>query len=170
MVLLDIFNSINKDVMESRQNHRESVVRIISTLLLVLFVYAAITKIRDYEIFKVRLDQSPMLQGMGDWWAVIIPVALLSVAVLLLFERTRKIGLKYALGLMVAFTIYIGVVLLFFSEFLPCSCNGVFEFFNWKQHLWFNLFFTALAGLGVFLSGRNNSSENKLDLAYDTDV
>lgn len=163
VVLLDIFSSINKDVMESRKNYRESVVRIISALLIVLFVFAAITKIRDYEIFKVRLDQSPMLQGMGEWWAVIIPVALLSIAVLLLFERTRKIGLKYALGLMVAFTIYIGVVLLFFSEFLPCSCNGVFEFLNWKQHLWFNLFFTALAGLGIFLFNGGGTKKDKVD-------
>ena len=155
--------------MKTRQYHRELIVMIISILLIVLFVYAAITKIRDYEIFHVRLGQSPMLEGMGEWWAVIIPVALLSIAVLLLFERTRKIGLRYALGLMMVFTIYIGVVLLFFSEFLPCSCNGVFEFLDWKQHLWFNLFFTALAGLGVFLSGRSKSSEDKLDLIYETD-
>lgn len=144
--------------------------RIISILFIVLFVYAAFTKIRDYEIFKVRLDQSPLLEGMGKFGAVIIPAALLSIAVLLLFERTRRVGLKYALALMLMFTIYIGVVLLFFSEFLPCSCNGVFEFLNWRQHLWFNLFFTALAGVGVFLSGGSKSSEDKLDLVYDTDV
>lgn len=143
---------------------------IISILFIVLFVYAAITKIRDYEIFKVRLDQSPLLEGMGKLGAVIIPIALLFVAILLLFERTRRVGLKYALALMLMFTIYIGVVLLFFSEFLPCSCNGVFEFLDWKQHLWFNLFFTTLAGLGVFLSGRSKTLQDKLDFIYDTDV
>src|SRR5690625_3083728 len=100
--------------MKSIQYHRELAVTFISIVLIVLFVYAAITKIRDFEIFNVRLNQSPMLEGMGEWWAVIIPVVLLFIAILLLFERTRSVGLKYALALMLMFTIYIGVVLLFF--------------------------------------------------------
>lgn len=156
--------------MKAHQFNREVVVTIISILLSVLFIYTAIMKIREYGIFKVRLDQSPMLEGMGEWLAVLIPVALLSVALLLLMERTRLFGLYGALGLMLVFTIYIGVVLLFFSEFLPCACNGVFEFLNWKQHLWFNLFFTALAGLGVFLFDGGKATKDRFDLIYDTDM
>ena len=156
--------------MKTHQFNREVVVTVISVLLSVLFIYAAIMKIREYGIFKVRLDQSPMLEGMGEWLAVLIPVALLSAALLLLMERTRLFGLYGALALMLVFTIYIGVVLLFFSEFLPCACNGVFEFLNWKQHLWFNLFFTALAGLGVFLFDGGKATKGRLDLIYETDM
>src|SRR5690625_1700669 len=84
-----IFTCINNEVMKTHQFNREVVVTIISILLSVLFIYTAIMKIREYGIFKVRLDQSPMLEGMGEWLAVLIPVALLSVALLLLMERTR---------------------------------------------------------------------------------
>ena len=153
--------------MKTSRHYRELAVKMIYILFIVLFVYTAIMKIRDYEIFYVRLGQSPMLEGMGVWLAVLIPVALLFSAALLFFDRTRLRGLYSALVLMLVFTMYIGAVLSFFSSSLPCSCNGVFEVMTWKQHLWFNLFFTALAVVGIVLYDDGDQQAAQDNLIYD---
>lgn len=135
--------------------------KIIKFLIIALFVYTAISKIRDFEIFRVRLDQSPMLEGFGDLLAIIIPAALLAIAILLLLERSQKLGLYASLGLMSLFTAYIAIVLSFFSSSLPCSCNGVFEGMSWKQHLWFNIGFIVLVTIRILL---DKSDEKVLQL------
>lgn len=130
---------------------------------ILLFVYTGIMKIRDYEIFRIRLDQSPMLEGFGDLLAILIPAALLISALLLLTERTRKAGMYSALGLMILFTGYIALVLGFFPASLPCSCNGVLESMTWTQHLWFNIGFLVLAGIGVVLNRIDSKNQKKMN-------
>ncbi|WP_417857511.1 MauE/DoxX family redox-associated membrane protein, partial [Xanthomarina gelatinilytica] len=66
------------------------------------------------------------------------------------FERFRIPALFAAFALMVMFTAYI-VIILNFSDFIPCSCGGVLEKLSWTQHLIFNIAFIILAGVAVFL-------------------
>jgi putative oxidoreductase len=49
---------------------------------------------------------------------------------------------------MLLFTFYI-LYMLLFEKHLPCSCGGVLKEMTWKQHLVFNLFFTAIAFTGL---------------------
>lgn len=147
--------------MTTRTLLRATGLKIIKFLLIALFVYTAITKVRSFEIFRVRLGQSPMLEGLGDLLAIVIPVALLATAILLLLERSQKLGLNVALGLMSLFTAYIAIVLAFFSSSLPCTCSGVFEGMSWVQHLWFNIGFIVLAIIGVLM---DKSDEKILQL------
>lgn len=135
-------------------------------IFILLFVYTGIMKIRDYEIFRIRLDQSPMLEGLGDLLAILIPTALLLSAILLLIDRTRKAGMYSVLGLMILFTGYIAIVLGFFPSSLPCSCNGVLESMTWTQHLWFNIGFLVLAGIGVALNRIDSKNQKKMN--YET--
>lgn len=125
--------------------------KIIKFLIIALFVYTAITKIRDFEIFRLRLGQSPMLEGLGNLLAIVIPLAFLATAILLLLERSQKLGLYASLGLMSLFTAYIAIVLYFFSSSLPCTCSGVFEGMTWTQHLWFNIGIIVLVTIGILL-------------------
>ncbi len=122
-----------------------------SYLFILLFLYAALSKLLDFETFTVQLAQSPLLSAYAGIIAWLVPAVEIIIAVLLVFERFRIPALFAAFALMVMFTAYI-VIILNFSDFIPCSCGGVLEKLSWTQHLIFNIAFIILAGVAVFLA------------------
>lgn len=122
-----------------------------SMLFVVLFVYAATSKLLDYQQFQVQLDQSPILNAYGDTVAWLVPVLELVVAFLLLFDKYRLFALYISLGLMSVFTTYI-LLILNFSDYIPCSCGGVLEDLGWTEHVVFNLVFMALAFFAILFA------------------
>ncbi len=118
---------------------------------MLLFIYTAVSKFLDFENFQVQLGQSPLLSAFAGWvsWGVLLIE--LFIAGLLMFDKTRRIGLYIAFILMAMFTAYIFIILNF-SPFVPCSCGGVLEKMGWTEHLIFNISFLLLAALGIFLS------------------
>jgi uncharacterized membrane protein YphA (DoxX/SURF4 family) len=123
---------------------RNTILSIITYLFILLFVYAAANKILDFQKFKVQIGQSPILTDYAVPIAWIIPNLEIVIAIALVFGSTRLPGLYASFALMVLFTAYI-VVVLNFSEHVPCSCGGILEKMNWRQHLVFNLVFVLLA-------------------------
>lgn len=116
-----------------------------------LFTYAAVSKLLDFETFTVQLAQSPLLSAYAGVIAWVVPGVELGLSGLLLLERFRVPALYACFTLMVMFTAYI-VIILHFSDFVPCSCGGVLEQLSWNQHLVFNVFFIVLAGVALWLS------------------
>ena len=51
------------------------VIEIICALFIILFMYAALTKLLDYEKFRVQIGQSPLLTAFAGWIAWMVPVA-----------------------------------------------------------------------------------------------
>lgn len=131
-------------------NRKEILVQTISCLLVLLFVYAAGSKLMDYTKFRVELGKSPLLTSFAPLVAWSIPVIELGIALLLSFSRTRLAGLYASFTLMLLFTLYIGYILRF-SDYIPCSCGGVLQNMNWQSHLYFNIFFILISALGVLL-------------------
>lgn len=129
---------------------KRNAVEIICYLFILLFVYAAASKFLDYEEFRIQLTQSPLLSAFAGWVAWIVPVLELIVAILLMIKGLKSIGLIASYALMVMFTTYI-IIILNFSEFIPCSCGGVISKMSWNQHLIFNLFLVLLAIIGIVL-------------------
>ncbi|ESU28752.1 hypothetical protein FLJC2902T_13470 [Flavobacterium limnosediminis JC2902] len=130
---------------------RRNLVELISFLFILLFVYAAVNKILDFENFQVQLGQSPLLSAFAGWvsfWVLIVEII---VAVFLIFNKYRFYALTGSFMLMVMFTIYI-IIILNFSPFVPCSCGGILEKMTWKQHLFFNILFVFLAIAGMLLT------------------
>ncbi|MEP6930043.1 MAG: MauE/DoxX family redox-associated membrane protein [Flavobacterium sp.] len=126
------------------------IIEVICLLFILLFIYAAVSKILDFENFKVQLAQSPMLSIYAEWipWSVI--AFELIIALLLALSFTKTLGLFLSLGLMTMFTVYI-FILLHFSAFVPCSCGGVLEKMSWNVHLIFNCVFIAMALYAILL-------------------
>src|SRR5690606_32969367 len=91
-------------------------------------------------------------------WGVLGAEAL--VALLLIWPGTNRLGLWGAFGLMVAFTVYIGSMLLFAAK-LPCHCGGAIEKLTWGQHLLFNCGFIALAA-GLLLYNYKVNVKHKI--------
>ena len=123
---------------------------IICGLLILLFVYAAISKLAEREQFKAVLSEMLLIRSIAGYISIVLPVTELFVSALLYIPAMRLQGMYASLGLMILFTLYIGYMILF-ANHLPCSCGGVLERLNWPQHLIFNLFFIILSVIGIHL-------------------
>lgn len=129
---------------------RNIIIESICLLFVLLFVYAAVSKLIDFERFQVQIAQSPILSAYAFLISRMVISVELLIAVLLIFSKTRMSGLFGALSLMTMFTFYIYIVLNY-SSFVPCSCGGILEKMTWRTHLLFNLFFVLLALIGIIL-------------------
>ena len=90
----------------------------ISMVCAFLMVYAATSKLWDFQRFKVQLGQSPVLTAYVEWVAWSVPLTEYILALLLLIDTTREKALFGFLGLMTMFTTYI-VIVLNFSDYVP---------------------------------------------------
>lgn len=129
---------------------RKLAIEIISFLFILLFIYAALNKLIDYQKFVIQVGQSPLLTGFGNsipWMVIVLEIL---TAVTLMIPAFRLIGFFAAFSLMTMFTTYI-IVVLNFSPYLPCSCGGVLERLGWTEHLIFNVAFLLLALTGIIL-------------------
>lgn len=134
------------------------IIDIISYLLILLFSYAAVSKLSDYSNFKVQLLQSPITTGYATLIARFLPPVELLIAGALVVPGIRLPGLYASLFLMSVFTAYIAIMLQF-SFYIPCSCGGILNHLDWKTHLWFNIIVTLLNTIAILLETirRNNS-------------
>ena len=126
------------------------IVDIICFLFILLFVYAAMSKLLDYQKFIVQLGKSPLLAPFSQLISWFIPVGEISIGVSLVFRKFQLLALYASFSLMVIFSTYI-VVILNFSEYIPCSCGGILENMSWKQHLLFNIVFVIFGAWAVLL-------------------
>lgn len=137
---------------------RALVVEIICMLLILLFIYAALSKLMDVEKFRAQIGQSPMLTSFADWVAVGIPLSEIVISLMLMMPRLRIFGLYASLSLMVMFTAYI-VAITQYSVFVPCSCGGVLEKLGWTEHLIFNIGIVLMAVAGITLHSKQENNE-----------
>jgi hypothetical protein len=128
-------------------------IEIISFLLILLFGYAAVSKLLEYETFKVQLSNSPFISQFAGILAWALPIAEIFLVLTLVFTRMRLLGMYISLFLMTMFTAYI-YAMLKYSYYIPCSCGGVLSKMSWSTHLLFNILFVALSVAGIFLQTR----------------
>ncbi|HMG88839.1 MAG TPA: MauE/DoxX family redox-associated membrane protein [Chryseolinea sp.] len=108
-------------------------VEIISFLFILLFVYAATSKLADVEKFRIQIGQSPLLTDISYLISWTIPSIELIIAAMFVWVRFRLVALYSAFALMLMFTIYI-VAIMTLSEQIPCACGGVLDRLGWKEH------------------------------------
>lgn len=133
------------------------ILELICLLYILLFVYAAVSKLLDFENFQVQLGQSPLLSAFAGWVSWGVPIVEIIIALMLVFPRFRLVGLYAAFSLMVMFTAYIYIIL-HYSSFVPCSCGGVLEKMSWDQHLIFNIVFILIGAQGILLLSQKNKT------------
>ena len=144
---------------------KNTIVEIISALLVFLFIYAALSKLLDFDRFRYQIGQSPFITRISRVVVWAIPMSELLISVALLVRRTRAAGLYAAFFLMLLFTGYI-FIMLRYSPYLPCSCGGVLSGMSWKQHFVFNLVFTGMSLAGIMIQNTNSrKSHSKNALA-----
>ena len=85
-------------------------VEIISYLFIILFVYAAVSKLLDFEHYKAQIRQSSLLNAFVVYVAWGVPVTEILVSLLFFLPKLRLAGLWASFTLMVIFSIYRGVL------------------------------------------------------------
>lgn len=128
-------------------------VEFVSYFFILLFCYASISKIMDFENFQIQIGQSPLLSAYAGIVSYSVIIVEILISLLLIFERTRISALYAATALMSAFTIYIYLILNY-SDFVPCSCGGILEDLGWTEHLIFNIFCVTIGVASVILQER----------------
>lgn len=126
-------------------------VLVVAYLYVLLFVYAAVSKLLDFETFTLQLAQSPLLSSYAVTIAWLVPGVEILISIFLMIPRFRHFALYASYLLMVMFTTYI-IIILNFSDFIPCSCGGVLEKLGWGEHLIFNIVFIVLASLAILFT------------------
>ncbi|MBN8880491.1 MAG: hypothetical protein J0I32_23305 [Sphingobacteriales bacterium] len=136
---------------------RKLIVTIICLLLFGLFLYTSASKFLAFNRFYDELNNQPLPNVLTPIIVWALPITEIILSLLLMSNKTQRIGLWGSFILMSLFTIYTGLVLLRTFERVPCSCGGVISSLTWPQHLVFNLFFTGISLAGIMLTKQNNA-------------
>lgn len=118
-----------------------------------LWIYAASGKLMDYEFFLATLEKSPLIGKYAVIISWILPAIETGAAILLIIPAFRKRGFIISFLMMLLFTAYT-VCINFFVPEMPCSCGGLLEQLNWKQHLWFNIILSVFVMSAIIANQR----------------
>lgn len=135
--------------MLTRVSIRNIFTEIVAALLVLLFLYTAISKLAERDSFVSAMKHNITVARYAVPLSWLIPLIELVIVFLLFVPLYRRRGLLYSTVLMGLFTAYVGYMLLTQSS-LPCTCGGILEQMTWRSHFWFNLI-TTITSLAAFL-------------------
>lgn len=143
------------------KNYGRFFIKLASTGFVLLFVYAASSKLMDFHGFRIQLGQSPIVTAYADVVAIGIPLLEILIAAQFFFKKWILTAFYASFALMTMFTTYI-VLVLNFSDFIPCSCGGVLEKLGWTEHIVFNLGFVVLALMAILVIEKGRPLKTRL--------
>jgi uncharacterized membrane protein YphA (DoxX/SURF4 family) len=132
---------------------KQRIIDIVSYLFVLLFLYAASSKLMKYDTSLLQMSKSPIITDYAHILVWFVPAVEIIISILLLVNRTVLLGLYAAFVLMCLFTAYIYAILNF-SDTIPCHCGGALELLSWSQHLVFNTVFIVMAVVAILLKSK----------------
>ena len=130
-------------------------------LLILLWAYAASSKLMDFGMFKAQMQKQMLFPFLKTLMPYLLPPAEIIIVISLLFERLQKIGIYFSFAALLAFTIYIGLGIAKVFGRVPCSCGGILNRMGWGTHFLFNIFFLLLTALGIYIINRERRPANQ---------
>lgn len=137
---------------------RKTIIEIIVALLVLLFLYASVSKWLDIKEFIHDMHNQPFPGWMATSLVWALPPVEILIALSLMFDIARQIGLWAAFILMSLFTIYTLAILVGLFNRTPCGCGGIISGLTWGQHLFFNSFFLIISAAGIVLNKKSPGS------------
>lgn len=126
--------------------------------LILVFVYAAVSKLMAFRAFGAGLHAQPFPPGVADILRFLLPAAELAAAAMLIFPESLRYGLRFSLALLVLFTGYVGLALLHFWGVEPCPCGGLLTHTSWGVHLVLNICLIGLNLLAIVMYHKERRS------------
>ena len=130
---------------------RKHLAELITTLLVILFTYTALSKILDVDTFHKQMLNQPLPETLSQNLVWLVPVSEITTSIFLILKPLRLHGFVLAFLLMLAFTLYVSLILANTFAYIPCSCGGILNTLSWEAHLIFNIVFTLLALAGIII-------------------
>lgn len=128
--------------------------QIIIFLLVLLWMYAASSKLLDFGMFKAQMHRQVLFPFLKTSLVYVLPAIEICLAFSLLFDFTQKAALYLSFALLSAFSIYIALGTSKILGRVPCSCGGILKNMSWTTHLVFNLFFLLLTAFCIHIIRR----------------
>jgi len=145
------YRYLKKATQIKKKMKKQWAIKIISMLLIILWVYAAGSKLIVYHVFAFQLARQPLPSWSKPILQWTLPAVELLTVALLSFPKTLNQGFMLSFLLLAAFTLYVGFGLAHVYSKVPCSCGGILNGASWGEHLVFNIVFTILAFIGWFM-------------------
>jgi putative oxidoreductase len=130
---------------------KQSIIEVLSTFLLVMFLYTAFSKFFDWASYKRGMQNQHFSDVVTNLLIFTLPPIEIAAGTLLIFTKTRLIGLLTSLMLMLGFTGYVGLIVAGYFLKVPCPCGGALKELTWTQHLIFNSFFLLIAMIATIM-------------------
>jgi len=124
---------------------------LITGLMIMLWAYASFSKLFSLDQFKHAMLTQVFPKWISRLLVYLVPIAEITMIVLLLIPETRLLGMYASLFTMIAFTLYIGGAVFKLYERTPCACGGLFGKLGWHKHFKVNIVLSIIALLGVVL-------------------
>ena len=126
---------------------QQVLVEVITLLIVVVLLYAAINKLIHYRAFRFVLGITPTLKGMVSILTFAIPILELLIAILMLIQKTKIAGLYLSIGL---FIIYL-VGMFQLKLYVPNIRGGILDRLSFTQYLILNTLLLTLAIFGIVI-------------------
>ncbi|MRG49012.1 hypothetical protein GFS24_28140 [Chitinophaga sp. SYP-B3965] len=129
----------------------KTIVDILISLFILLFIYTATSKVLNWDDTVKSMHNQPINRSLADVLVYALPILELGVIGLMLFNRTKLLGIYIFTGMMLAFTGYVALVLTNYYGRVPCSCGGIIKEMGWRSHLTMNITFVILGLVAIYL-------------------
>lgn len=124
----------------------------VTVILILVLTYAAVLKGLNIQYFGSQMSQSPLLPtSFIPFLSYFVPAIELFAAILLTINKTRYWGLLITYGIMLTFSGYLIMLVIFYKHDIPCACGGILGQMGYTTHIIFNIALTILAVASIFL-------------------
>jgi putative oxidoreductase len=137
---------------------RKSPAELIAALLIILIIYTSVSKMLDIDAFRKQMLNQPLPGTLKQNLVWLVPVSEITTSIFLIIKPVRLYGFVLAFLLMLAFTLYVALILANTFAYIPCSCGGILNTLSWKAHFIFNIVFTLLALAGVIIERKRRQA------------
>ncbi len=145
---------------------KETIIGAVCALLILLFLYASVSKLVNIKVFEHDMYNQPFPHWLASFFIVAVPLSEILISLALLFDRTQLAGLWASLALMGLFTLYTAAILLHLFPRVPCGCGGVIRKLTWNQHLILNLFYVGITAGAIIALKRKGKPEQAKQIVY----
>jgi len=125
---------------------------ICSALIVLLFVYAAGSKLADFDYFKWQMHAQKFSAQVAELVIYTLPSIEIAISLMLIVQPMRKLGFLASTLLMFVFTLYMGLVHFGYYKDTPCACGGILQDMGFGVHFYFNFIFLIIACIGSLLT------------------
>lgn len=130
-----------------------TVIEVIASLLIVLFLYAAATQVVSHPAFQSQINRNLSNAALSGIIAWLIPAIQLAMVLLLWRPATRLAAFSCAMAIVSCYTVYLIMMLpAAYKSF--CNCGELWRQARLEVNILVNLAIILLAATAIILTGR----------------